>query len=129
MRMVEKLKLLIDKAGMTDQEFEVFAGLAKSRISKWYGGSGEPTVSQAIRMAKILKVNLSSLIDDEVDAFLEKAEATDEDKAALIFMIRRLGVARSLGRLMKDDEEPKGDQGGIGTNKPLSDVEKRRRPG
>jgi transcriptional regulator with XRE-family HTH domain len=68
MKMVEKLEAAIRAKGLTQSSFERAAMLSENRISKWKNNQGEPTASQALRMARMLGVSVEYLIDDEVDA-------------------------------------------------------------
>jgi transcriptional regulator with XRE-family HTH domain len=61
---VKKICEMLILKGYTQDGFERAAGLPKGRFSKWKGGTGEPTVSEAIRMAGLLGVGLLELVSD-----------------------------------------------------------------
>jgi transcriptional regulator with XRE-family HTH domain len=83
--MLQKLDDLIQEKGLDQDELEQLAGLAKNRISKWKGGQGEPTASQALRMSRVLDVPLLYLVDDELNDVPPPDLTTDER-----FLIERL---------------------------------------
>jgi transcriptional regulator with XRE-family HTH domain len=57
MPFVEKITKLAKEKGWTQQDLEVNCGLARGKMSKWKE-SGEPTASQAIRIANALGVTV-----------------------------------------------------------------------
>jgi transcriptional regulator with XRE-family HTH domain len=63
-RIMAKIELARLARDVTQGELERLAGLPANRISKWAGGTGEPTARQAARIARALGVDLDWLCDD-----------------------------------------------------------------
>ncbi len=67
MTFVEKIEMLRKAKGLDQDELEPLAGLPATRISRWNGGTGEPTARQALRLARVLGCSLEYLADDSLD--------------------------------------------------------------
>ena len=62
--MVQKLTDILERRGIKQAAFERSVFLSENRISKWKKGQGEPSASEALRMARALGVSMEWLIDD-----------------------------------------------------------------
>jgi transcriptional regulator with XRE-family HTH domain len=63
MNMIDKILRRLEEMDMDQGELES----AANRISKWKGGTGEPTASQAFKMARVLRLSLDYLLDDAIE--------------------------------------------------------------
>jgi transcriptional regulator with XRE-family HTH domain len=88
--MVQKLDELLKLRGIKQAAFERSTLLSENRISKWKNGQGEPSATEALRMARALRVSLEWLIDDESDE-PPREELTAGD-ARLLWAVRALGL-------------------------------------
>jgi transcriptional regulator with XRE-family HTH domain len=126
MNMVEKIRKLIDDQGMTQTAFEVMAGLPQARISKWASGRGEPTLSQAFRMARALDVPLDYLADDAMEVIPAIPELTEtemlllavaKDEGGASEMLRRWNAFNSKSQVIPDDPPARGSDENHGRKK------------
>lgn len=84
MKMIEKIQKLLHERGWSSQEgFEKSAGLAKNRISKWAGGTGEPTARQAWRMATLLGVSVDYLVRDDLNEPTATVGLSEDERMVL----------------------------------------------
>lgn len=91
MGMIEKIDELIKQKRLSQAALERTACLSENRISKWKDGTGEPTARQALRIARILKVPVEFLIDDEMEAPPPVRELSPAEERA-IEMVRALDL-------------------------------------
>jgi transcriptional regulator with XRE-family HTH domain len=63
MRSIEKIERALIERGLTQGALERAALLPENKLSKWKAG-GEPSLSQGLRIARILDVPLAWLADD-----------------------------------------------------------------
>lgn len=88
--------------GMSQATLEALAKLPSNRISKWAAGQGEPTVSQAFRIARILNVDLSWLADEETDT--QAPPLHSEQEKIIIHLARVMGFDVAERRLLQIEE-------------------------
>lgn len=86
--MVEKLVRLLEDRGISQAAFERSTLLSANRISKWKGGTGEATASEALRIARALRVSFEWLADDAAE--WPPREEITADEARLLWAIRAL---------------------------------------
>jgi transcriptional regulator with XRE-family HTH domain len=98
MRLVEKLEAVLRARGLTQSSFEKLASLSENRISKWKNDQGEPTVRQALRMARILDVPLDYLADDDLND-LPSATMTERERQVWE-VVRTIGPDEAWRRLV-----------------------------
>lgn len=90
--MVQKLDSLLKVRGIKQAAFERSVMLSENRISKWKNGQGEPSATEALRMARSLQVPVEWLIDD---AQGEPAPTEfGEWERSVIALINALGLER-----------------------------------
>lgn len=67
--MVEKatIKNYREKAGLTLEELGAILGVARQTISSWEAGKTSPSLAEAARLARALKVPIELLLDEEVE--------------------------------------------------------------
>ena len=106
MTATEKLIRLIERQGTTQGEVETAVDLPQGRISKWSAGQGEPTLGQALRLARLFGVLLESLADDELDELT--AEDVRGDIRTLTSIIGVMGTREALRRLLLMSVGPSG---------------------
>jgi len=100
MTSIEKIEKLLAAKGWKQNAFEKAAVLAENRISEWKDGEGEPTLRQALRIARLLQVPLEYLADDSLDEPLPSTGVTPDEAAILdLFRALRLDKAEGLRRL------------------------------
>lgn len=109
MRMVEKIQQLIADRDWTQEAVETWARLPRNRISKWAGGTGEPTASQALRLARLFNVPLEWLCDDAAEGQPEMGATSEEQ--GILDLYRALGLTkkdalRALSLAARDVEPP-----------------------
>jgi len=76
-------------------------GLSRSSMSRILSGLQEPKLGVAHALAKALGVGLDSLMEDSTEQGPEtRREAVTEDEAAVLRIVRRMGVETALGRLL-----------------------------
>ncbi len=95
MNVIEKMVVLAKRKGLDQGELEQLAGLPKGRISKWKGGTGSPTVKQAVRIARELGVDVGFLLDDSRS---EPAEPLTPGERGLLAVYRELALDRDPDR-------------------------------
>ena len=100
--MIDKIVATIEGSGLSQAAVERMCGLSNSRISKWKDGVGEPTASQILRIADLLKVPVRFLIDD---AMTEPAQETDETERRILWIARSIGYERALKRMANADDD------------------------
>ena len=93
MNVIERILEEAQRKGMTQSGLERAAGLAAARIAKWKSGVGEPSFSEAIRIASVLGVSLNHL------AGLHDEPRLDDDERAIMLIVRSIGAADSIRRL------------------------------
>lgn len=54
-----------DKRGMTDYKMSVLTGIAKSTFSDWKHGKSTPKLENLLKIAKVLKLAPSELVNRE----------------------------------------------------------------
>jgi transcriptional regulator with XRE-family HTH domain len=83
----------IDQAGLAAR-----VGVSRSSMSRILSGVQEPKLGVAWAMARVLGVSLDSLLDaDGGDGHCELISA---DEAAILTIVRRLGVEAAMDRLL-----------------------------
>ncbi len=99
MNVIEKMVVLAKRKGLDQGELEQLAGLPKGRISKWKGGTGSPTVKQAVRIARELGVDVGYLLND---AQAEPApELSPGERSVLnVYRALRLSEEEAVTRLV-----------------------------
>ena len=114
--LIEKILELTKLRGFTQGGLERAAGLSANRISKWKGGTGEPSVSEAARIAKLLDVSLDQLVHGEMRT-LTVHELTPEEEV-ILGLIRRMGIDQAWDRLVGiETASPQQDAGGSPQNR------------
>ena len=106
MAAAQKLIRLIEQRGTTQGEVETAVDLPQGRISKWSAGQGEPTLGQALRLARWFGVQLEWLADDELDE--PTAEDARGDIRTITSIIGVMGTAEALRRLLVMSVSPSG---------------------
>jgi transcriptional regulator with XRE-family HTH domain len=119
MRLVEKLEMALRSKGLTQGSFERLAMLSENRISKWKNNQGEPTVRQALRMARLLDLPLDYLADDEVDE--EPHRLIDDWERKIRDVIAIIGAEVVYRRLLESLKDVSGD-GPSGFGRPIAVV-------
>src|SRR5438105_3810892 len=68
-KMVEKAtkKNYRDKAGLTLEELGAILGVARQTVSSWETGKTSPSLAEAARLARALKVPIELLLEEEVE--------------------------------------------------------------
>lgn len=84
MRFIEKIDEWLNRSGWTQGALERQAALPENRISKWRD-VGEPTISQGLRIAKVLGIPLDYLADDTQDEPPPSTELSQDEQLALSF--------------------------------------------
>jgi transcriptional regulator with XRE-family HTH domain len=98
MTMLEKILMLAARNGLDQYEVEHLAALAPKRITKWKDGTGEPTASQALRLARLFKVPVEWLVDDE--AAEEPATSRQERPRTIDEAVALIGEREALRRIL-----------------------------
>jgi transcriptional regulator with XRE-family HTH domain len=93
---VQKIIRALKSRGYSQEAYESRVGLAKGRLSKWSSGQGEPTASQAWRIAGDLALDITYLLDPEVEE--PRLPGRDEFRVCTEIM-HRLGPEESFRRL------------------------------
>ena len=106
MNMLEKLRRLMAEHNHAQAFVESAAGLPKNRITKWLAGQGEPTASQALRLATLYGVDLAALVDPRFA--WPPASAGGPKTAAILEVVRQLGEDIALARLVQAAHEKAG---------------------
>lgn len=109
MDMIDKIVMLADLKGWDQGEFESLVPLPKGRISKWKSGTGEPTASQALQMARLLNVTVEFLIDPKQDQpVAPEIMSLSEDERAVIDLYHALQLDRreAMRRLASPSPQP-----------------------
>jgi transcriptional regulator with XRE-family HTH domain len=106
MAAAQKLMRLIEHRRTTQGDVETAVGLPQGRISKWSAGQGEPTIRQALHLARWFGVLLESLADDELDELI--AEDTRGDIRTITSIIGVMGTREALRRLLLMSGDPSG---------------------
>lgn len=88
--MLQKLDSLLKSRGISQTAFERTAILSANRISKWKNGQGEPSASEALRIARALGVSVEWLIDDGKD-YPAPPESVEWERSVLD-LIQALGL-------------------------------------
>ena len=91
------LEIILEESkrkGVTQTALERLAGLSANRIAKWKAGQGEPSFSEAVRIARALGVSLNRLADMPDDV----PRMTDEERA-LWMVVKSIGPSDALRRL------------------------------
>lgn len=70
------------------------ADLPPNRVSKWKSGQGEPTARQALRIARVLRVPLEWLADEEAGDEPTALPGLSPDEAVMLDVIRDSGLTR-----------------------------------
>jgi transcriptional regulator with XRE-family HTH domain len=131
MDMIEKILRLLDEKDMTQSELESAARLAPNRISRWKAGTGEPTASQAVTIARVLDVPVQFLVDDAIESPQPKE---DPQLREILDIVRRLGYDTAKDRLIAAPDvvfdrpgygEMKTERPASGRNKPDAGRRKR----
>lgn len=94
MDMLEKIETRLTESGLRQTQLEKLAGLSHGRISKWKDGQGEPTASQALRIARLLNVPVQWLIDPEAPDEPAAADGLTADDRAVLEFCHDLGIGR-----------------------------------
>jgi transcriptional regulator with XRE-family HTH domain len=100
--MLERLVTLIRRRGLTQEQAEAMAGLARNRISKWLGGQGQPRFLEMVRLSRQLNVPLEHFVTKEVGS----EGSGDADLDFCFQTVRRLGTAEAMYRLLGDRRRP-----------------------
>jgi transcriptional regulator with XRE-family HTH domain len=106
MAAAQKLIRLIEQRGTTQGDVEIAVGLPQGRISKWSAGQGEPTIRQALHLARWFGVLLESLADDELHELI--AEDARGDIRTITSIIGIVGTKEALRRLLLMPVSPSG---------------------
>jgi transcriptional regulator with XRE-family HTH domain len=127
--MLAKIDRILRDRRWSQADLQRAAGLAETRMSKWRAGQGEPSASQALRIARAINVPLEWLVNDEAPdeppAAAEPAGValSDLDRAVLD-VARRVGHSRLLALAI--EAQPPVDyssfSGPVGVVTPLPDV-------
>ncbi len=104
--MVQKLTDMLELRGIKQAAFERSVFLSENRISKWKKGQGEPSASEALRMARALGVSVEWLIDDAGET--APAPELSELDRAVIDLVHALGLEKgeALRRLASPSPQP-----------------------
>jgi hypothetical protein len=103
MNLVDKVDALLSERGIKAGPFERLALLSEGRISKWKDKKGIPNYRQALTMARLLKVPVEWLLDDEAGGPPPPLPSvmTRADIITLIELaIRSLGEEEVIRRLL-----------------------------
>jgi transcriptional regulator with XRE-family HTH domain len=106
MAAAQKLIRLIEQHRTTQGDVETAVGLPQGRISKWSTGQGEPTIGQALNLARWFGVLLESLADDEVDELI--VEDARGDIRTITSIIGVMGTGEAVRRLLLMSGSPSG---------------------
>ena len=106
MTAIQKLIRLIEKRRKSQGEVETAVRLPQGRISKWSAGQGEPTIGQALHLARWFGVLLESLADDELDELI--VEDARGDIRTITSIIGIMGTREALRRLLLMPVSPSG---------------------
>ena len=104
MKMLERIRLLLEKRGVTQHQLEKLAALPTNRVSKWMAGQGEPTARQAARIAALLDVPLDWLVSEQEDSVADPPAygyRLNYGERLILDVVRALGLSRdeSIRRL------------------------------
>lgn len=89
--MIEKIVDLARKRGLTQGQLEAAAHLPQGRISKWKNRDGEPSVSQGLKLARLLGSSLDYLADEETSSPPAPALSADEER--ILWLVRAAGLS------------------------------------
>lgn len=96
MEFPKKLAMLMERSRLSQQALANRVGLQQSRISKWTTGKGEPSLKQAVELARVLDVPLEYLADDAID---EPPPAPSKAQMIVMQLIEDMGYDEARRRL------------------------------
>jgi DNA-binding XRE family transcriptional regulator len=76
--------------------------VSKATVGRWFTGQSEPSVSQAIFVARLLGMSVESLFDEEHEiegAGISGATMLTDQERTVIALARHMGIATALDRL------------------------------
>jgi len=81
------------KHNLSQEELAEKVGVARQTISKWELGETSPDLMQAMELAKIFKVSLDELVNNDIkDILVDKISNTEKLAGMIIKILRVLGV-------------------------------------
>jgi transcriptional regulator with XRE-family HTH domain len=117
MKMVEKILRLIDDRNLSQAEVERLCGLSSARITKWKDGVGEPTATQIMRIADLLKVPIRYLVDDSLATPEAEVSATQRRILELAELVGYDVALRRIAMVGHETQSPLGAEGRPGAAK------------
>lgn len=97
----DRLRQLCALRGLDQTSLASLVGVSKSSLSRILNGSQEPKLRLAYELARALGVTLDYLFDESQEATHSGRLTTlNEDEAAIMRIVRRLGTSRSMDRLL-----------------------------
>lgn len=97
----EKLQRLCALRGLDQSTLAAKVGLSRSSMSRILSGAQEPKLGVARALATALGVSLDYLMEEGAEEGAEtRWELVSEDEAAVLRIVRKLGVEAALDRLL-----------------------------
>ena len=82
--LAEKIKLLREKAGLTQSELARVLGLSRSAVNAWEMGLSVPSTQYVVELAKNFKVSADFLLGLEENATIQVKGLTRKQVAVLL---------------------------------------------
>ena len=99
MRIGAKINKLLRDMNLSDREAAKRIGdVSATTVGRWRKGEGEPSVSEAVRVARLFSVPLDYLAFDEIET-APKRDANSEVRASILRLVDLIGEEESLRRL------------------------------
>jgi transcriptional regulator with XRE-family HTH domain len=98
MEFKKKLEILVGRTGVKAADVARRAGVPPQRITDWKDPSKhrQPTIAQALSLARALGVSVDYLLDDAQD---DPPPPLTEDERTLLRIARKIGIEEALSRL------------------------------
>jgi len=105
MKLGEKIPVLAKRMGTSQAELARALGTYPSRVSEWVAGTGQPSVQQALRIARYFGVTLDYLADE--DANEPPTPLRSEAEKMIWAAVTEIGPEEAFRRLLISNREPR----------------------
>lgn len=96
MEIVDRIDAARIAKGLSKDALEREAGLSTGRLCKWVKGTGAPTVSQVLAIARALEISPAQLVGGSTT----KDNGGGEDLEFLLQIVAKLGMEAAMDRLI-----------------------------